>query len=259
MKYIDIPPATIMSVPRAGEETWYPVVLKTGYVLRVRHGSSPLLISRVHTFLTEKDPATKKYPEGQPRFESFDPQADHDKWSRRGMQLYYVAVVDPQLGEILFALRAVTEGIIVNPDMEPVPAGSKKRKFDSSQRRILIDYMFTLEQARKEGIAGLMVPQVLGLAQGGPCYIASLFTAYPYWKNKHRFGPCCRPGLNQLLNLFSDTVLLNQSWQEDEYYSREEEVIVEADCYQRMRQKRYRYGGRDLKEKLRRSIILPCR
>jgi GNAT superfamily N-acetyltransferase len=237
----------VPSVPPLGQDATYSLMLDTGYILRVHHGSSPLLMSRVHDFLTEKD------DHGDCAFGPFDPMEDRDKWSRRGMMLYYVAVVDPALGIILCALRAATEGIMMvdsdnnnNNNEEQQPSTpllglkkKKKRKLDGCRRRLLIDYLYTTPEAQNEGIAGLLVPKVLALAQGAPCFVVSLQESQAYWGKKHHFHQCYSPGLDELMNLFRDTTLLQQQqpWGED---TREEEDVVEEDCYQRVRLKRYR-------------------
>jgi GNAT superfamily N-acetyltransferase len=252
-----------MSVPPTGHESSYPLMLDTGYVLTVRHGSSPRLVSQVRDVLAEE-------------FQPFDPLEDDLKWSRRGLTLYYVAVEDPAIGEILCALRAATEGIIMvaNTNNNSPPGSTRKRKSDGAQlhqlhqqlqlQRILIDYMYTIPEARGEGIAGLLVPKVLELAQGAPCYVVSIDESRAYWRQQHQFGKCRSHGLNQLMNLFHDTTLMtlrrrqrqNQQsssslfWQqqqqqqqqqeEEDGNNKEEEEVVEEDALRRTRLKRIR-------------------
>ena len=86
------------TIPSPGEETSFPlqptapgpknVKAKNDDAssLIVRHGSSLRLMSQVCEFLAN--------PTQDDTFNYIDPTADHHKWSRRGMELYYAAVVD---------------------------------------------------------------------------------------------------------------------------------------------------------------------
>ncbi|CAB9516985.1 expressed unknown protein [Seminavis robusta] len=152
---------TTSPFPSPGEESKFSLTTTTTGELVVRHGSSLSLMSQVCAFLAN--------PVQDDAFNYVDPTADHHKWARRGMQLYYAAVVDSaDPTNILCALRAATQGIMVDATTD-----AKKRQ-RSQRQRFLIDYVYTAPTSRDKGIAGLLVRQVLELAQNGTtCYVLS--------------------------------------------------------------------------------------
>ena len=127
------------NIPPPGEETSFPLIPRESGndssndddLLMVRHGSSLRLISQVCEFLAN--------PIQDDTFNYIDPTVDHRKWSKRGMDLYYAAVIDTSSSEeesastesaaaaagnngssrndcrILCALRAATFGIMTEP------------------------------------------------------------------------------------------------------------------------------------------------
>ena len=104
----------------------------------LRHGSSLSLIAAVCSFLAD--------PGHADNFSYIDPNGDQGKWRRRGMNLYYCAVTDPATGAVLCAARCATQGLMGGEDDDPKNATKRRR-------RILIDYLYTIESARDRGIA----------------------------------------------------------------------------------------------------------
>ena len=102
---------SMTSIPPPGEEVSLPLLLEnnastTSSNFFIRHGSSLSLMSDVCEFLAN--------PIQNDTFNYIDPTADHHKWARKGMDLYYACVVDAN-GGIVCALRAATEGIMTQP------------------------------------------------------------------------------------------------------------------------------------------------
>ena len=166
--------------------------------LVLRHGSSLSLIATVCSFLAD--------PDRPDNFSYVDPNGDQGKWRRRGMDLYYCAVTDPATGAVLCAARCATQGLMVRGDgpKNATMTTTKKR------RRILIDYLYTIESARDMGIARQVVLLVLRMAReaGAYCYVLSLEDSAVYWMEKWGFYLCEDGGLNAKLNVFPDTHLL---------------------------------------------------
>ena len=191
-------------------------------------------------------------PQSEDTFNTIDPTADHHKWARKGMDLYYACVVDhSQGGQILCALRAATENMRQLPITAPeaatdattdatMPQEEKKRKrvpeeqeqqaqsnvpmtdttrtpaSSRPKRRFLIDYVYTAPESRDQGIAGHLVAAVLDLAatHAANCYVLSIEDSCVYWMEKHHFFLVKSPGLNDLLNVFPDTHLLRRRVQD---------------------------------------------
>lgn len=180
------------SIPPTGEESSFPLDDQTH--LTVRHGSSLSLMSNVCAFLAadhEED-----------TFNYIDPTADHHKWARRGLSLYYACVMENNVTgngapEIACALRAATGEI----------GDDEKRKI------FLIDYVYTLPSHRDKGIAGKLIASVLEMAKsignGGTLLgVLSIEESCVYWLEKWGFLLCANASLNERLNVFPDTHLL---------------------------------------------------
>lgn len=191
---------TKISFPPSGEEAIFSLKQQRALgnesaasaTLVVRHGSSLAIMTQVCEFLAN--------PMQDDAFNYVDPTADHYKWSRKGMDLYYACVVDPTNddGTILCALRAATKGIM--------------DKSTTSKKEFLIDYVYTAPSSRDKGIAGLLVNEILTLATsfGAACYVLSIEDSAVYWMEKHSFYLVQNPALNARLNLFPDTHLLKR-------------------------------------------------
>jgi hypothetical protein len=80
----------------------------------------------------------------------------------------------------------------------------------TKRRRILIDYLYTVESARDRGIARQVIGLVLRMAReaGAYCYVLSLEDSAVYWMEKWGFYLCEDGTLNARLNVFPDTHLL---------------------------------------------------
>jgi len=93
------------------------------------------------------------------------------------------------------------------PENATTTSTTKKKR---RSRRILIDYLYTIESARDRGIARQVVSLVLRMAReaGAYCYVLSLEDSAVYWMEKWGFYLCEDGGLNAKLNVFPDTHLL---------------------------------------------------
>ena len=203
---------TSISIPPTGEEAQISLdsIMAGGennnHRLILRHGSSLKLIATVCSFLAD--------PSHSDTFSYIDPNGDQGKWKRKGMDLYYCAVVDPATDAILCAARCATQGLLTDgsedesEDKDGKPAtvvnAGKKR------RRLLIDYLYTVESARDKGIARRVISFILQRAQeaGAYSYVLSLEQSAVYWMEKWGFYLCEDPNLNRTLNVFPDTHLL---------------------------------------------------
>jgi len=118
------------------------------------------------------------------------------------MDLYYCAVMDPTTNDVLCAARCATQGLL--PGDHEDGDDTKKR------RRILVDYLYTIESARDRGIARQVISFILQKAQeaGAYCYVLSLEESAVYWMEKWGFYLCEDEKLNGKLNVFPDTHLL---------------------------------------------------
>ena len=167
--------------------------------LILRHGSSLRLIATVCSFLAD--------PAHSDNFSYIDPNGDQGKWKRKGMDLYYCAVMDPTTENILCAARCATQGLMSGDDDEDGEATANAGK---KRRRLLIDYLYTVESARDKGIARRVISFILQRAQeaGAYSYVLSLEQSAVYWMEKWGFYLCEDPKLTRKLNVFPDTHLL---------------------------------------------------
>lgn len=171
--------------------------------LILRHGSSLRLIATVCSFLAD--------PSHSDNFSYIDPNGDQGKWKRKGMDLYYCAVMDPATNNILCAARCATQGLLLSSD-DDVDDDDGKATVNAGKRRrrLLIDYLYTVESARDKGIARRVISFILQRAQeaGAHSYVLSLEESAVYWMEKWGFYLCEDPKLNGKLNVFPDTHLL---------------------------------------------------
>ena len=85
--------------------------------LILRHGSSLRLIATVCSFLADRSHSDN--------FSYIDPNGDQGKWKRKGMDLYYCAVMDPTTTIILLPRRAssaMLASMVPAPTMSVVTA-----------------------------------------------------------------------------------------------------------------------------------------
>lgn len=163
-------------LPNAGEESSFPLDVG-GFT--VRHGSSLSLMSNVCEFLAN--------PVQEDSFNYVDPTADHHKWARKGLGLYYAAVVDNKNdNKVVCALRAAT---------------------NQSGGVFLIDYVYSAPDHRDKGIAGKLIKEVL-LRVNAAKFVLSIEESCVYWLEKHGFVLCENEALKERLNVFPDTHLL---------------------------------------------------
>ena len=173
----------------------------------IRHGSSLSLQAQICQFLAN--------PIQDDTFSYVDPTADHYKWARRGLSLYYACVVEVETtanhksgdndgtNNIVCALRAVTEHSS-NSNHDNNMNGGDHSIF-------LIDYVYTSPTHRDKGMAGKLISKVLQMAkswQGVTLGVLSLEQSCVYWLEKHGFLLCTNQALNDRLNVFPDTHLL---------------------------------------------------
>ena len=186
-----------------------------GTSLILRHGSSLRLIATVCSFLAD--------PGHSDNFSYIDPNGDQGKWKRKGMDLYYCAVMDPTTNNVLCAARCATQGLLLSSDDQDGEggavinvsantrnAGKAAVNAGKKRRRLLIDYLYTIESARDKGIARQVISFILQRAQeaGAYSYVLSLEESAVYWMEKWGFYLCEDPKLNRRLNVFPDTHLL---------------------------------------------------
>lgn len=161
-------------------------------LLMLRHGSSLQLIAKGTEILNEC-------------FES-DPEKDFEKWMSRGddggMQPYYFLLEDPALDgndAVKVVLRAVMDGCTAESKPRVLPL----------RPRIIIDYLFTPEKHRGQGLATLLVLTALNIAQmfGANCYVLAIEESVPYWMGRG-FVQEEGDALKARLNIFTDTYLL---------------------------------------------------
>ena len=167
------------ALPSAGEEASFSL----GDGLTVRHGSSLSLMMAVCQFLAN--------PVQDDSFNYVDPTADHQKWGRKGLSLYYAGVANEE-GALVCALRAATQ--------EAAPTGI-----------FLIDYVYSAPDHRDKGIAGKLIRRVLDMAssqQNTAKFVLSLEDSAVYWMEKWGFYLCQSTEINDRLNVFPDTHLL---------------------------------------------------
>ena len=210
--------------------------------LILRHGSSLALIANVCSFLAD--------PGHSDNFSYIDPNGDQGKWKRKGMELYYCAVMDPTTNSILCATRCATQGLMMSSgnlsggddgdssggnDIAIMPSGTKKRR-----RRLLIDYLYTVESARDKGIARRVISFLLNRAQeaGAYSYVLSLEDSAVYWMEKWGFYLCEDAKLNGRLNVFPDTHLLRLGSD-----PKDEILPEEAADHERYRQRKHSHEG----------------
>ena len=191
---------TSITIPPTGEEAQISLDSMAGSSsIILRHGSSLRLIATVCSFLAD--------PAHSDNFSYIDPNGAQGKWKRKGMDLYYCAVMDPTTENILCAARCATQGLMPGDDDEDGKANVNAGK---KRRRLLIDYLYTVESARDKGIARRVISFILQRAQeaGAYSYVLSLEQSAVYWMKKWGFYLCEDPKLNRKLNVFPDTHLL---------------------------------------------------
>ena len=232
---------TSISIPPIGEEAQISLdsIMAGGGEnnnprLILRHGSSLKLIATVCSFLAD--------PTHSDTFSYIDPNGDQGKWKRKGMDLYYCAVVDPATDGILCAARCATQGLLTDgsedesEDKDGKPAtvvnAGKKR------RRLLIDYLYTVESARDKGIARRVISFILQRAQevGAYSYVLSLEESAVYWMEKWGFYLCEDPKLNRKINVFPDTHLLRLG-------TDPKDEILPEEAADRQKQREHSYEG----------------
>jgi len=107
----------------------------------VRHGSSLDLVSKCHVLLNEE-------------FSETDPEKDFEKWLKKGAQPYFLAIIEPSL-VMSCCLRCLFDGEWgETPSQQPPDSGVCKR-------RLVVDYVFTLEEHQGSGYAGHLLDLVL--------------------------------------------------------------------------------------------------
>lgn len=168
-------------IPPPGEEATFP--LDEG--LTIRHGSSLSLMTQVCEFLAN--------PVQEDAFNYVDPTADHQKWARKGLSLYYASVVTSD-GHIVCALRAATKGMTLSERHH--------------HKLFLIDYVYSAPSHREKGIAGQLIDNILQIAQDATLFVLSIEESCVYWMEKQGFYLCQNEALNEQLNVFPDTHLL---------------------------------------------------
>ena len=84
--------------------------------LILRHGSSLRLIATVCSFLAD--------PAHSDNFSYIDPNGDQGKWKRKGMDLYYCAVMEPTTNSIL-CLTSLS--LLLKNAMAEEPGGRRRR------------------------------------------------------------------------------------------------------------------------------------
>lgn len=184
------------TIPPAGEEASFPLSEE----LTVRHGSSLSLMSNVCEFLAN--------PVQEDTFNYVDPTADHQKWARKGLTLYYASVTNTKDGSVVCALRAATESNASN--RPPI---------------FLIDYIYSAPSHRDQGIAGKLIGQVLAMAREQIKFVLSIEESCVYWMEKHGFFLCQQEAINKRLNVFPDThLLIHKDSQKDM------ETLAQEDC-----------------------------
>lgn len=194
-------------IPPPGEEATIEILKGPSIPtrLQLRHGSSLSLMSKCCEFMANSD--------DDDGFAYIDPTADHGKWARKGMSLYYAAVFSAETGSVLCALRAATRGLgdsshSDNSDCSVINGGPAAKP----RKRLLIDYVYTDVPSRGRGIAHILVNFVLETASkfGANAYVLSLEDSAVYWMERHGFLLCEDSALNERLNVFPDTHLLRR-------------------------------------------------
>ena len=165
--------------------------------IQVEHGSALSLISRGTAILNEE-------------FSQIDPGKNWEKWTKMGVQPYFLAVVRPNAHanfgrlDILSILSFVMDG-----DVESGQVLCNDTPGHRS-RRIVIDYVCTPQAHQGKGYASRLLNLVTGVAtrHRANMFVLSLEESCPYWMNK---GFVLEPGdINKRLNKFPDCHLLKQ-------------------------------------------------
>jgi hypothetical protein len=165
--------------------------------IQVEHGSALSLISRGTAILNEE-------------FSQIDPGKNWKKWTKMGVQPYFLAVVRPNAHanfgrlDILSILSFVMDG-----DVESGQVLCNDTPGHRS-RRIVIDYVCTPQAHQGKGYASRLLNLVTGVAtrHRANMFVLSLEESCPYWMNK---GFVLEPGdINKRLNKFPDCHLLKQ-------------------------------------------------
>jgi GNAT superfamily N-acetyltransferase len=166
----------------------------------VRHGSSLDLLSKSHVCLNEE-------------FNDTDPEKDFKKWLKKGAQPYFLAVIEPST-VMSCCLRCLLDGDWVSVVEGGAGGGTGDGAAEVANtetvgtRRLVVDYVTTLDQFQGRGYAGHLLGLVLNAAAaaGANSYVLALEDSCVYWMSKGFVlddGP-----INRRLNVFPDTHLL---------------------------------------------------
>jgi len=190
--------AIFLSEP--GEDAFLPLVSK-GVVQEevVRHGSSLDLISKCHAIINDE-------------FNETDPEEDFKKWQALGAGVYFLCVLDPASSITSCVLRVILDGLF-SAASSPSQAATTTARADGAsplcQRRLIIDYVATVEEMRGRGLASHLIQLVKSLAERHQAnlYVLALEDSCVYFMNK---GFILEESeiVQERLNVFPDTHLL---------------------------------------------------
>ena len=139
----------VIGLPALGFDTIEVLADHPGFTLQ--HGSSLSLMSIVGEFLNNSN-----------EFKSIDVTTDWEKWSTRSQDfaLYYAAVLNEETGQVVGALRAITDGEFSSHIYVSIPIMPFISLFQSKghpsprpphRRRLVIDYVTVSEEYRGRG------------------------------------------------------------------------------------------------------------
>lgn len=152
----------------------------------VWHGSSVALIAKATTLLNEE-------------FSDIDPEEDFEKWRNIGARPYFITVLETSQ-VMTCCLRCVLDG--------DWSSSSNKTTQEVCTRRLVVDFLCTVEECQGRGYASQLLEMVIRLAEtnGANCYVVALEDSCVYWMSK---GFILEDGpINRRLNGFRDTHLL---------------------------------------------------
>ena len=153
------------------------------------------------------------------------PTADHHKWKRKGLSLYYACVVANNTSNNNIENAANNnDGGVVGDSQQIIcalrAATDCNNNHNNRSNVFLIDYIYTHPSHREHGIAGKLIGQILQMVkQPQPLSanantnttilgVLSIEESCVYWLEKWNFVLCQNSMLNGKLNVFPDTHLL---------------------------------------------------
>jgi hypothetical protein len=161
----------------------------------VWHGSSMALIAQGTTLLNET-------------FNEMDPEQDYEKWGKIGARPYFLAVLLQSSQVMSCCMRCLFHGDW-NSNSTAGAISVSSTSANVCQKRVIVDYLVTLDECQGRGYAGYLLELVmtLAVAQEANCYVLALEDSCVYWMAKG-FILEQDKAINQKLNVFPDAHLL---------------------------------------------------